>query len=194
MFKNVFPTEVLEDVNTLPVYDYRVSFRAITNRTNSRTVLACLVPTQNTPLTDRAPYLATREWGALKTSSVLALLNSLSFDWQSRRYVETTLNYFILNMLTLPPPQNTPWQQIGKLAARLSCVDERFTDFAAEAGVEYGPQTDAERDDMRSQIDALVARAYDLTEDELSFVFTDFTERAVTPAYRQLVLEKFERL
>ena len=36
------------------------------------------------------------------------------------------LNYFILNMLTFPPPDNTPWQRIGELAARLSCVDKRF--------------------------------------------------------------------
>ena len=75
---------------------------------------------------------------------------------------------------------------------RLSCVDERFADFAAEAGVEYGPLTDAQRSVMRAEIDALVAHAYDLTEDELRFIFTDFTENAVTPAYRRLVLEKFE--
>ena len=76
----------------------------------------------------------------------------------------------------------------------MSCVDERFADFAAEAGVEWGPLTDAQRNGMRAEIDALVAHAYDLTEDELRFTFTDFTENAVTPAYRQLVLEKFEGL
>ena len=45
---------------------------------------------------------------------------------------------------------------------------------------------------MRAEIDALVARAYGLTEDELSFIFTDFTENAVSPAYRHLVVEKFK--
>ena len=104
------------------------------------------------------------------------------------------LSHFLLNQLVFPSTQNTPWQHIGKLAARLSCVDDRFAEFAAEAGVDYGPQTDAERDDMRAEIDALVARAYNLTKSELRFVFTDFTERAVTPAYRQLALEKYEAL
>ncbi len=51
-----------------------------------------------------------------------------------------------------------------------------------------------QRNDMRAEIDALVARAYGLTEDELRFIFTDFTENAVSPAYRRLVLEKFESL
>ena len=121
-------------------------------------------------------------------------MNSIPFDWESRRYIEINYNFFILNMLTFPLPDNTSWQSIGSLAARLSCVDERFTDFATEAGVECGQLTEAQRNDMRSEIDALVARAYDLTADELCFIFTDFTENAVSPAYRQLVLEKFEGL
>ena len=112
----------------------------------------------------------------------------------ARRYVETTLNYFILNSLTFPPLEDTPWEQIGSLAARLSCVDDRFVKFAAEAGVECGPLTDAERDDMRAEIDALVARAYGLTADELGFVFTDFTEKAVSAVYRERILDKFESL
>ena len=121
-------------------------------------------------------------------------MNSVPFDWLARRYVETNLTYFILNMLTFPPPDNTSWERIGKLAARLSCVDERFTDFAAEAGVECGELTPTHRNDLRSEIDALVARAYDLTEDELRFIFIDFTENAVPQVYRDLVLEKFEGL
>ena len=85
------------------------------------------------------------------------MMNSIAFDWLARRYVETHLTFFILNMLTFPDPSNTPWERIGVLAARLSCIDERFADFAAETGVEFGPLTDAERNDKRAEIDALVA-------------------------------------
>lgn len=60
--------------------------------------------------------------------------------------------------------------------------------------MECGPLTEAKRDDMRAEIDALVARAYGLTADELSFVFTDFTEKAVSTVYRERVLNKFESL
>ena len=169
----------------------RIAFRDVTRSTDSRTVRACIIPPR-TPLTNKAPYLIFAEWGALAQANVLGIMNSLPFDWMSRRYVETNLNYFILNMLTFPLSDDTSWQQIGKLATRLSCVDDRFADFAAEAGVECGPLTGAQRNDARAEIDALVARAYDLTEDELRFIFTDFTENAVSPAYRQLVLEKFE--
>ena len=183
----------MNDPSTLPYHFARIAFRAVTNRTNSRTAIGCFVPPR-TPLTDRAPFVAFYLWNPLEQAFVLGAFNSIPFDWQARRSVETTLNYFILNGLTFPPPDNTPWERIGELAARLSCVDERFTEFAAEAGVEYGVLTDAERNDKRAEIDALVARAYGLTEDELRFIFTDFTENAVSPTYREKVLEWFERL
>ena len=47
---------------------------------------------------------------------------------------------------------------------------------------------------MRAETDALVAHAYGLTADELRFVFTDFTVKAVPQTYRDQVLEKFEGL
>ena len=193
IFRRMFSSDVLADPNTHPIRHCRIAFRDIARSTDSRTVIACLLPPK-TPLTNKAPYLIFSEWSALAQSSVLAVMNSVPFDWIARRYIETNLNFFILEMLTFPDPENTPWERIGTLAARLSCVDERFADFAAEAGVEYGPLTGAERNDKRAEIDALVAHAYDLTADELRFIFTDFTENAVSPAYRRLTLDKFEEI
>ena len=190
VFKRMFSADFLADPATHPMNYCRIAFRHVTRSTDSRTVRACLVPPR-VPLTNAAPYLVFSGWSKLGQSAVLGVLNSLSFDWLTRRYVEINYNFFILNMLTFPPPNNTPWQRIGALAARMSCVDERFAEFAADAGAECGPLTDAQRHDMRAEIDALVARAYDLTENELRFIFTDFTENAVSPAYRELVLEKF---
>ena len=192
-FRKAFPEKVLLDRSTLPVHDARLAFRAVTNRTNSRTAICCLVPPE-TPLTDRAPYIAFYEWRSLEQAFVLGVFNSIPFDWQARRSVETTLNYFILNGLTFPPPDDTPWRDIGELAAQLSCVDERFAAFGDEAGVEWGLLAESDRRDKRAKIDALVARAYGLTVDELRFIFNDFTENAVSSAYRQLVIEKFEGL
>ena len=193
VFKRMFSKAVLADPETHPMNHCRIAFRDVTRSTDSRTVISCLIPPR-TPLTNSAPYLVFAGWGSLAQASLLGILNSVPFDWVARRYVETHLNFYVLNSLTFPSQDDTPWQRIGQLAARLSCVDERFADFAAEAGIEYGPLTDAQRNDKRAEIDVLVARAYGLTEDELSFIFTDFTENAVSPAYRRLVLEKFEGL
>ena len=191
VFKRMFSADLLADPNSHPMNHYRIAFRDVTNRTNSRTVISCLIPPR-TPLTNSAPYLVVPGWSSLSQASLLGILNSTPFDWLARRYVELHLNFYVLNSLTFPPLKDTPWNVIGSLAARLSCVDERFAEFATDAGVEYGPLTDAQRSDMRAEIDALVACTYGLTEDELRFIFTDFTENALSPAYRQLVLEKFE--
>ena len=192
-FKRLFSADLLAAPNTHPMNHCRIAFRDVTNRTNSRTVIACLVPPR-TPLTNKAPYLIFAEWGALAQAYVLGVMNSLPFDWLSRRYVEMNLNFFILNMLTFPPASNAPWERIGKLAARLSCPDDRFAEFATEAQVECGSLNSVQCIDIRAQIDALIARAYELTEDELEFIFTDFKENAVSSAYRKLVMKKFESL
>ena len=194
VFKELFPLAVLQNPATHPINRARIAFHDTARATDSRTISACLVPPK-TPLTHKAPFLiANDDWAGLTEAIVLGVLNALSFDWQARRYVETNVTYFILNMLCFPRWRDINWQRIGTLAARLSCVDDRFADFAAEAGVEYGPLTDAQRDDMRAEIDALVAQGYGLDIDELQFIFTDFTLDAVPEKYRELVIAKFEAL
>ena len=193
VFRDIFPADVLADARTHPINISRIAFHDVARSTDSRTVIACLIPPR-TPLTDKAPYLIFSGWGEIAQAAVLGVMNSLPFDWLARRYVETGVKYFILNMLCFPKWEDTDWQRIGELAARLSCIDERFGDFAGEAGVEYGPLGDGEGAAMRAEIDALVAQGYGLTADELGFVFTDFTENAVSPAYRERVMAAFEAL
>lgn len=190
VFKDRFPQEVLKDPKTHPFYAARAAFRDVTNRTNSRTVLACLVPPR-TFLTNKAPYLVFPEGSAREVAFVLGVLNSLPFDWQARRLVETAMNFFILNMLCLPPPDATDIGAIAERAARLSCLDTRFEDFAETAHVDFGSLEPEERDRLRTEIDALVARAYGLTAEDLEVVFSDFTENAVPEDYRGLVREAF---
>ena len=123
----------------------RVAFRRISRSTDSRTTIACLVPPR-TPLTDAIACIAfgrrndqKEVWGQIEKMYVLGVLNSLPFDWLARRYVETTFNHFIMYGMSFPRTSNTAWRQIGALATRLSCIDQRFVEFAAVAGVECGP-------------------------------------------------------
>jgi len=118
------------------------------------------------------------------------VLSSLPFDWLARRRVEATMSFSILNGLAVPRPgTDSPLhQRVVELAARLSCVDDRYADFAAAVGIELGSLTDpGERLDAEAEIDALVAHAYGLGADDLEVTFRDFTERAVTPDHRDLV-------
>ncbi len=171
----------------------RVAFRDVTNRTNSRTVIACLIP-PGVHLTNTAPYLAFIQGTERDQAACLGIMNSLPFDWQARRFVEMHVSFFILEGLRLPALSDDDFRAISDAAARLSAVDDRFADFAAAAGVEWGPVSPVERTRLRIEIDARVARAWNLTRADLDVIFRDFTESAVTPAYRAALVDRFDQL
>ena len=171
----------------------RVAFRDVTNATNSRTVLACLVPPRLF-LTNKAPYLAFLDGDETAQAACLGVMNSLPFDWQARRYVEINLNFFILEALTVPDLEDEDYAEIARAAARLSAIDSRFATFAAAVGVEQGRLLADERRRLKAEIDARVARAWKLTEADLETMFADFSADAVPPAYRALVIERRREL
>jgi Eco57I restriction-modification methylase len=171
----------------------RVAFRDVSRATDSRTLRAALVPPE-TFLLNSAPYLAFVEGDNFGRSCCLGVMNSLPLDWQARRFVENHVNFFILEGLLVPALDDRTHDQIGRAAARLSCPDERFADFAAATGVEVGPLTPEERNELRAEIDALVARAYGLDEADLETIFADFTRDAVPETYRDRVRNRFREL
>jgi hypothetical protein len=168
----------------------RVAFRDVSRATDSRTVRAALIPPR-TFLTHKAPYLSFVDGVDRDRACCLGLMNSVPFDWQARRFVETNLAFIILEALRVPKVSDRSYEKIAHAAARLSCPDERFAEFAATTDVEVGPLAQEERDELRAEIDALVARAYGLDADDLETIFADFTLAALPESYRERVRQKF---
>lgn len=187
-FKGRFPRAVLEDPMTHPYFNYRVAFRDVTNRLNVRTSIACLIPPKIF-LVNSAPYFVFDEGGSKELALLLGLMNALPFDWQARRFVERHMNFYVLSLLRLPAFDVLDADAVSSRAARLSCLDDRFVAFSAEAGVDCGPLDPVDKERLRAEIDVIVARAYGLTESDLGVVFEDFSDSAVTPDYRALVRE-----
>jgi len=171
----------------------RVGFRDVTNRTNSRTVVAALIPAK-TLLVNSVRYLVFVDGGDRERACCLGILNSLPFDWQARRFVETHLNYFILEGLQVPPLSDEVFDALASAAARLSTLDESFADFASATGVDVGPLDAAEREGLRAEIDARVSHAWGLDGDDLETIFADFTLDAVPEPYRQRVRDRLAEL
>jgi hypothetical protein len=117
-------------------------------------------------------------------------MNSLVFDWQARRFVEINLNFFILEGLIVPDLDEDDFESIGVSAARLSCVDDRFAQFAEATGVDCGPLTEEESERLRLEIDARVAKSWQLTTDDLAVLVADFTLDAVPADYRRRLTER----
>jgi len=120
------------------------------------------------------------------------VLNSLPFDWLLRRRVEVHVTFSLINSLFVPDAGQGAYRRVALLAATLSCVDRRYSDYARRAGVETGPVVDATRAEIEAEIDALVARAYGLTSANLRVIFGDFNEAALPAAQRDRTLELFE--
>lgn len=186
-----FPPEVLVDPDTLPPLDYRIVFRDVVRATDRRTMKACLAPRHIFAIHD-APQLVWPRGDATDQMALLAVLNSLPFDWVLRRRVETHVTFSILNALPIPALDEPT--RLAELAARLSCVDERYAEYAAQVGVSWGDLDDSEREGLEAEVDVLVARAYGLDADDLEVVFSDFVVAAVSPEYRDRLRELMEQL
>jgi hypothetical protein len=121
-------------------------------------------------------------------------MNSLPFDWQARRFVEINLNFFILEGLIVPDLSDEDFEALALAAARLSCVDDRFAEFAESFGIEPGPLPEEERQRLRVDIDARVARSWGLTSNDLDVLLLDFSVDAVPPDYRRALHARLEEL
>lgn len=193
LIANKIPLSERREYIMLELSRARIAYRRVASRTNSRTIISCLVPT-NILLDESAPTITFVLGGEWVQSVYLGIINSLPFDWQARRLVEININYFMLENLIIPDLDDKQYTAIAKSAARLSAVDSRFDQFAQAVGVEVGPLDDDEHRRLRVEIDARVAQAWELTIDDLQLMFTDFTENAVPPEYRTALLARLEEL
>ena len=171
----------------------RVAFRDVSRSTDSRTVRACLVPPE-VFLTNTGPYLAFVDGGSRERMACLAIMNSLPFDWQARRFVEIHLNFFILEGLMVPDLEDDDFNAIAEAAAKLSCGDDRYVEVASSFGIEPGPLGEDEGITLRIEIDARVARAWGITEQDLNLLLSDFTLDAVPQDYRNLLMDRLKEL
>ena len=172
-----FPVQHLQDQRTLPCHRPRIAFRDVTNRTNQRTVIAALVP-PSVFITNAAPYFLWRRGDEKDQAFLLGILSSIPLDWYARRFVETHVNYFVINPFPVPRPsrESILWQRAVKLAGRLACPDERFAEWAQKVDVVCGPMGEAETEDYIHELDAVVSHLYGLSESQLIHIFETFHE------------------
>jgi hypothetical protein len=161
--------------STLPCYEPRIAFRDIARRTDTRTVLAALVP-PDTFLADTAPYLLWPSGDESDEAYLLGVMCTIPFDWYARRFVETHLNYHILNAMPVPRPghANQLRQRVVKLSGRLAAVDDGYDDWADAVGVDYGPLDEDTKQEKIHELDAVVSHLYGLSREHVEVIFETF--------------------
>jgi hypothetical protein len=170
------PPSVIDRDSTLRCNYARIAFRDVTNATNTRTLIAALVP-PSIALTNKAPYLWSVDGDASTEAYLLGVLSSRCLDWYVRRYVELAMSFHILNGLPIPVFDNGSAldSRIVTLSAQLASVDSRYESWAKECGVAVGQVPDKIRKaDCVFELEALVALKYELGADQLVHLYRTF--------------------
>lgn len=170
--------------STAPLdYDLaRLGFREIARPTDSRTLIAAILPPAsccNHKISVVSPSLSAYRPHEMLFS--LAILNSFVLDFITRFKITTGVSMFHFYQLPLPrlTPGNPYFDAIVPRAARLTCTRPEFA--ALWQQVMGGPWDDskgaadpAERQALRDELDALVAHLYGLSRADLAHILDTF--------------------
>ena len=188
--------EWADEVDTLPIHHARIAFRDITRSTDTRTMIAALLP-PGVALTNKAPYLYRREGTPAAEAYLLGILSSIPLDWYARKYVELGMNLHILNGLPIPvyDAQSDLCNRVTHIAGRLAAIDERYSEWVEEVGVPVGSViSQAEKDDLFAELDAVVSSLYGLSEDHIEHIFATFHRGWKYQQRLEAVLKHYARL
>lgn len=184
-----------QDASTLPCLRPRITFRDISRATDTRTVIAALVPGERY-LTHLDPYILWPLGDEGDEAFLLGVLCSIPLDWYARRVVENHVSYQLLNAFPVPRPERGEprRERVIAIAGRLAAIDERYADWASAIGVEVGSVADEETAELLAEIDALVAHLYGLDSEDLSHIFETFHRGWDYQPRLELVLSYFDRI
>lgn len=156
----------------------RLVFRDIARSTDERTLIAAVIPPNtfvgNTAIVDNGT-------SGKDMLFVLSCLNSYCVDHLIRYKIAAHVNMFYFYQLPLPrlTVGHPTFDALALLAARLTCTRVEYADLWREvmgsAWTESSGATDpAERQRLRDEIDARVARLYGLARDEFDHILGTF--------------------
>lgn len=184
----------------------RLAFRDIARGTDERTLISAVLPPR-VFCNNKVPLvrITDTENPDRFLVYVLALFNSFVIDFLIRQKVSTTLNFFYVE--TLPVPRlsdgDPAFDAIVPLAARLTCTRPAFAGlWQSVMGSPWdeskGATDAAERQKLRDQIDALVARLYGLSRADYAHILGAFPlvflPDAVGAARRAAALAAYDAL
>lgn len=178
------PLDVVQDSIRLQgnLKPWHLAFKDITAATNRRTVRAAILP--KSVVSNKLPTLEVAD--PKVEACLLCILNSVMFDFLARQKIgNITLNWFILRQIPVPSLVDVKKGTVdGKristwLIERCSALTYTSNDLR-EWGEKVARQNrptiwnESERQEIESEIDALVFHLYGLSEDEVKLVLREF--------------------
>lgn len=167
-----------EDREQILSYEtYRLVHRRIARNTDSRTLIAAVLP-PNRFCADTAQTVRNILAPGI-TLYLTALFNSFAVDSEIRRRVTGHCDMHFVYALRIPRIMSTDnrFIEIIRRAAKLTCVTPEYDDLAKEVGLgsyKNGVRELKERAKIRAELDGLIAHLYGMTEEEFTYILTTF--------------------
>ena len=164
-----------------------LAYKDITSPTNQRTMIAAMMPCVG--VVNSAPLILPGEGiTARRLSCLLGNLNSFAYDFVARQKVGGLhLNYFVVQQLPTFAPdlydEKCPWDKkttlekwISERVLKLTCTAKDMCPFAEAAGFKPGiyKWKDADRAQLRAELDAAYFILYGSDRDEINYVLSQF--------------------
>jgi len=166
---------------------YRLGWRDVTNETNVRTFLCTIIP-KHVFLSYTIPYLRPiyfngKNFEKAIPSDVMmfmcGLFNSFVIDFLVRRRI--SLHATMSHVLELPIPRygkNDPYfSEIVERVGSLVCTTKEFDSLKSELQIKDSITEQSKRDEAIAQINAYVAKIYDITKEELEYILNTFPQK-----------------
>jgi hypothetical protein len=164
---------------TTGYHGYHLCFRSIASSLNERTLIATILPS-NTWVNETINFIASST-DADTLLFLTAIFNSFMADFFVKLLASYRLSASIISQLAVPHPtkKDSAFFSIVKRAARLICISEDFKHLwegAIESPwlLEAAAKSFAEREQLRAELDGLIAHLYHVTEDEFIAVLNTF--------------------
>lgn len=162
---------------------YRLAFREISRSTDERTMIAAIIPPGyvfgHKGTCERTPWLRPDAEALI----LCAVFNSFAFDWCVRRKIAASVSLFMLNSCPLPELSERAAQFLAHGALRLSCRHALYDRlWQSQLPPACSPPQNALSDDgratLRAAVDAVVAKAFELSRDDYHHVLGGFSHKA----------------
>ncbi|MEG4339373.1 Eco57I restriction-modification methylase domain-containing protein [Microcoleus sp. D3_18_C2] len=184
---------------TLDYQTYRAGFRKIASSTNTRTMIATVIP-PNFQAENFQSVLRCSEGSEPPPNNhqclyLVSVWNSFIVDYALRSRISANINFFYVYQLPVPrlTSGDKYFTDIVQRAAKLICTAPEFDELAQEVGLNShreGVTDETERAQLRAELDGIIAHLYGLTEAEFAYILTTFpivpeaVKQAALAAYR----------
>jgi hypothetical protein len=174
--RSAYSGEKIVGIKDLALSKARIAFRLITNQTNTRTGIFCLVP-PGVVLGHGSPYLHRRKGDAKTDAFLIGVLSSIPFDWYARRWVEINFTFELLKPMPIPifNIKDKKVLRLVELSAKLSYRDKKYNEWINEIGLDLeilSSSFDVSED--VSEIDAIVSLLYGLSLNQVEHIYENF--------------------